>query len=100
MTQAIGSQSTIVPVRSAQHADEKLVSRSQAKRLLDQIEHFKVVTFDFTGVEGVGQAFADEIFRVFKNQHPEIQLLSTNTNQEVSQMISRAESHITTTKSA
>jgi len=83
---------TVVPVRLAQYGDERLVSRSQAKRLLTGIDKFKVVVFDFAGVEAVGQAFADEVFRVFKNQHPEMQLMSLNTSQEVAQMIRRAES--------
>jgi anti-sigma regulatory factor (Ser/Thr protein kinase)/biotin operon repressor len=83
---------TVVPVRLAQYGDEKLVSRSQAKRLLAGVDKFKVVVFDFSGVEAVGQAFADEVFRVFKKQHPEIQLMSLNASQDVVQMIGRAQS--------
>jgi anti-sigma regulatory factor (Ser/Thr protein kinase)/biotin operon repressor len=83
---------TVVPVRLAQYGDETLVSRSQAKRLLARVDKFKVVVFDFSGVEAVGQAFADEVFRVFKNQHPEIDLASLNTNKDVEQMIRRAQS--------
>jgi hypothetical protein len=86
---------TVVPVRLAQYGNEKLVSRSQAKRLLAGVDKFKVVVFDFTGVDAVGQAFADEVFRVFKRQHPEMQLVRLNTNQEVEQMIRRAESNDT-----
>jgi len=82
---------TIVPVHLAQYSDEKLVSRSQAKRLLSRVDKFKVVVFDFTGVETIGQAFADEIFRVFKKQHPEIEIMSLNSNKDVAQMISRTE---------
>jgi STAS-like domain of unknown function (DUF4325) len=83
---------TVVPVRLAQYGDEKLVSRSQAKRLLAGVDKFKVVVFDFSGVEAVGQAFADEVFRVFKKQHSEIQLMSLNAVHDVEQMISRAQS--------
>lgn len=83
---------TVVPVRLAQYGDEKLVSRSQAKRLLAGVDKFKVVIFEFSGVEAVGQAFADEVFRVFKKQHPEIEIMHLNANKEVSQMISRAQS--------
>jgi predicted transcriptional regulator len=85
---------TIVPVQLAQYGDEKLVSRSQAKRLLAGVDKFKVVVFDFSGVEEVGQAFADEVFRVFKKQHPEMDLLRINANQSVDQMIRRAESEL------
>lgn len=83
---------TVVPVRLAQYGNEKLVSRSQAKRLLAGVDKFKVVVFNFAGVDAIGQAFADEVFRVFKRQHPEMQLVRLNTNQEVEQMIRRAES--------
>jgi anti-sigma regulatory factor (Ser/Thr protein kinase) len=82
---------TVVPVRLAQYGDEQLVSRSQAKRLLAGVEKFKVVMFDFSGVEAVGQAFADEVFRVFNNQHPEIEIKGINANSDVMQMIARAQ---------
>lgn len=85
-----GFQKTVVPVVLAQYGDEAVVSRSQAKRLLNRIDKFKVVILDFKGVESVGQAFADEIFRVFANQHPEISLIEVNANQDVKNMISRA----------
>ncbi|HIK17725.1 MAG TPA: STAS-like domain-containing protein [Leptolyngbyaceae cyanobacterium M33_DOE_097] len=83
---------TVVPVRLAQYGDEKLVSRSQAKRLLAGVDKFRVVVFDFAGVDSIGQAFSDEVFRVFKRQHPEMQVMSLNANQDVAQMIRRAES--------
>ena len=83
---------TVVPVRLAQYGDERLVSRSQAKRLLAGVDKFRVVVFDFSGVEAIGQSFADEVFRVFKKQHPEMQIMSLNASKEVAQMISRAES--------
>lgn len=81
---------TIVPVRLAQYGHEKLISRSQAKRLLARIDRFKIVVFDFEGVETIGQAFADEIFRVFSKQHPDVELRYVNVCKEVEQMISRA----------
>jgi len=81
---------TVVPVQLAQYENDYLVSRSQAKRILNRLEKFKVVIFDFESVESIGQAFADEIFRVFANQHPEMELLAINTTPEVGQMIRRA----------
>jgi hypothetical protein len=51
----------------ARYGNESLVSRSQAKRLLARIDRFKIVIFDFEGIEQIGQAFANEVFRVFKN---------------------------------
>ena len=81
---------TVVPVELAQYGNESLMSRSQAKRVLNRIEKFKTVVFDFARVETIGQAFADEIFRVFANSHPEIELLPINANPDVQAMISRA----------
>ncbi|HEX5340723.1 MAG TPA: DUF4325 domain-containing protein [Gammaproteobacteria bacterium] len=83
---------TIVPVKMAQYGDDKLISRSQAKRLLARVELFKIVMFDFKGVEGIGQAFADEIFRVFAKRHPEITVQEFNANTAVKRMISRVKS--------
>lgn len=88
-----GFTKTVVPVRLVQYGDEKLVSRSQAKRLLGRVDKFKTVIFDFDEVESIGQAFADEVFRVFQLQHPEIELIYLKTNKNVEQMISRARSH-------
>lgn len=81
---------TIVPVALAQYKDEGLVSRSQAKRILNRFDRFSTVMLDFKNVPSVGQAFADEIFRVFTNAHPEIELIEVNANTRVSNMIKRA----------
>lgn len=82
---------TVVPVRLAKVGDELLVSRSQAKRLLQRVERFRHVVLDFAGVSGIGQAFADEIFRVFANAHPEVELIAVHAVADVQQMIRRAE---------
>jgi hypothetical protein len=83
-------EKTIVPVRLAQYKD-LLVSRSQAKRVLAGLEKFKIVSFNFEGVESVGQAFADEIFRVFAAAHPGIEVNYTHANAYVRGMIHRAQ---------
>ena len=88
-----GFTKTIVPVELAQHGDNNLVSRSQAKRLLTRVDKFKVVVMDFEGVKSIGQAFADEIFRVFPLANPNIDMQYLNTNKEVTKMILRALSH-------
>lgn len=85
-----GFNKTVVPVRLAQYGNDKLISRSQAKRLLARVELFKIVIFDFKEVPTIGQAFADEIFRVFANSHPNIQLLTLHVNSEVRRMVERA----------
>lgn len=82
---------TIVPMRLARIGDENLISRSQAKRVLQRVDRFRTVVFDFEGVASIGQAFADEIFRVFANAHPEVELIPIHAASEVQQMIRRAE---------
>jgi len=81
---------TVIPVKLAIYGNEKLVSRSQAKRLLIRIEKFQHVIFDFKDVTTIGQAFADEIFRVYANKNAHINLLSVNMNEEVEKMVQRA----------
>lgn len=84
---------TVVPVRLAKMGAESLVSRSQAQRLLARIDRFKTVVLDFDGVETIGQAFADEIFRVFHNAHPDVELIHSKTNEQILGMIRRAQAH-------
>lgn len=81
---------TIVPVKLAQYEGEKLVSRSQAKRLIFRFEKFKTVILDFSGVEEIGQAFSDEVFRVFQKAHPDTRLVPVNITPAVKNMIARA----------
>ncbi len=83
---------TIIPIRLAVHEGEKLVSRSQAKRITFRIERFENVVLDFDGVEEIGQAFADEIFRVFRRNHPGVNLTPINMSPQVEAMVRRAES--------
>lgn len=85
-----GFTKTVVPVNLARYGNENLISRSQAKRLLARIELFKKVLFDFSDVPTIGQAFADEIFRVFSMGHPNIELVPIHANSEVKRMIDRA----------
>ncbi|MEA3494268.1 MAG: DUF4325 domain-containing protein [Candidatus Margulisiibacteriota bacterium] len=66
------------------------ISRSQARRVLSGLEKFKVIVFDFNKVPLVGQAFADEIFRVFHNRHPNIRLETENMNEGVKFMVDRS----------
>ncbi len=76
-----------VPVKLSKYPGEQLVSRSQAKRVLARFDNFTEVILDFKGVEDIGQSFADEIFRVFKNSHPDIDILAVNTSPQVKKMI-------------
>lgn len=67
------------------------ISRSQARRVLLGLDKFRVVIFDFDKVPFVGQAFADEIFRVFHNKYPKIELQTINMNEAVNFMVKRVE---------
>ena len=82
---------TVVPVALARVGDDQLVSRSQAKRLLQRVDRFAMVELDFKGVATIGQAFADEVFRVFAIAHPEIELIAINASPDVQQMVRRVE---------
>lgn len=82
---------THVPLKLVALDDEYLMSRSSAKRVLSRVDRFREVLLDFNGINSVGQAFADEIFRVYAVQHPHIQLIAINANEQVTGMIRRAE---------
>jgi hypothetical protein len=66
------------------------VSRSEAKRLLANLEKFREVELDFRGVESVGQGFADEVFRVFAGRHPEVEIDVRNPAPPVAAMLQHA----------
>ncbi|MBA3946308.1 MAG: DUF4325 domain-containing protein [Herpetosiphonaceae bacterium] len=90
----MGFSKTIIPVALAKYGDENLVSRSQAKRLLTRINRFREVIFDFQNVSTVGQAFADEIFRVFAQDNPDVQLTPIHMNVDVQHMYIRAINYV------
>jgi hypothetical protein len=68
----------------------ELHSRSQAKRLLTNLEKFKKIILDFNQLNYIGQSFADEIFRVWQNKNPQIKIKYQNTVKDVEFMILRA----------
>ena len=55
--------------------------------VLAGLDKFAIVYFNFKDVETIGQSFADEIFRVFANEHLEIQIESIDANAQVEEMI-------------
>lgn len=81
---------TVVPVKLVLYEGERLVSRSQAKRILNRIERFKTVLLDFKDVDFIGQAFADEVFRVFARKNPQIELTPIHLTKSVEQAIQAA----------
>jgi hypothetical protein len=64
------------------------ISRSEAKRLLHGLDKFKEIILDFAGVKTIGQGFADEIFRVFQQAHPDISVKSENLSNTLKPIIS------------
>ena len=58
-----------------------------------RVDKFKIVIFDFADVEEIGQAFADQVYRVFKRHNPDITLATINANKQIQQMITRAETN-------
>jgi DNA-binding transcriptional ArsR family regulator len=68
----------------------EFVSRSQAKRLVRGLEKFREVVLDFEGVDLVGQGFADEVFRVWAQQHPEVLLIPVGMSEPIAFMVERA----------
>lgn len=66
-----------------------LVSRSEAKLLLEGLDRFSEVDIDFLGVDSVGQGFVDEVFRVWPSRHPAVQVRPINMNEAVRFMVER-----------
>jgi len=82
-----GFVKTKIAVKLLERGGSSLVSRSQAKRLVTRLESFKEIVLDFKGIKRIGQAFADEVFRVFKNKHPAIKVHVVNQNKAVERVI-------------
>jgi anti-sigma regulatory factor (Ser/Thr protein kinase) len=68
----------------------RFISRSEARRVLANLEKFRSVVLDFSGVEEIGQGFADEIFRVWKASHPAIKLEAASMSAPVAFLVRRA----------
>lgn len=89
-----GFSKTIVPVKLLQYEGMELVSRSQAKRLITRFDRFEEVILNFDGISIIGQSFADELFRIFKNNYPNVHIQYINANENVEGMIK----HVCNTK--
>ena len=79
---------TEVPVILGKFDSENFMSRSQARRLSRNLEKFHEVCIDFKGIKLIGDSFADEIFRVFQNQHPDLKIDCINTNVQIENLVS------------
>jgi hypothetical protein len=73
------------------HQDVDYVSRSQARRILTGLEKFKTIELDFKDVTTIGQAFADEVFRIWQAQHKDVKFVIKDANENAMIMIKRAQ---------
>lgn len=85
--ESLDMTATLLKVSSLRHESEGIVSRAQAKHLLEKVKGYGPVVLDFEGVDRIGQGFADEVFRVFADSRPEDRLLVTNASEDVTDMI-------------
>lgn len=65
----------------------ELTSRSQAKHVVARFENFEEVELDFGNVDHIGQAFADELVRVWPFAHPSTRVKITNAGEAVTKML-------------
>jgi anti-sigma regulatory factor (Ser/Thr protein kinase) len=63
------------------------ISRSEAKRLLHNLDKFSEIELDMRDVQNLGQGFADEVFRVFAAAHPDIVIRAVNASNAITAMI-------------
>jgi anti-sigma regulatory factor (Ser/Thr protein kinase) len=63
------------------------ISRSEARRLVLNLDKFREIKLDFNKVTQLGQGFADEVFRIFAAKHPQIKIHVVNANPAIQAMI-------------
>ncbi len=85
-----GFSKTNIPLVLLKYEGEQLISRSQAKRLMARIDQFREVILDFKGITSIGQAFADEVFRIYRRDHPGVNVSPVNMAPDVKGMIQRS----------
>ncbi|MBX3318326.1 MAG: DUF4325 domain-containing protein [Nitrospira sp.] len=85
-----GFSKTHIPLVLLKYEGEQLISRSQAKRLMTRVDQFREVILDFKGITSIGQAFADEVFRIYRREHPSVNIYPVNMVPDVQGMIQRS----------
>lgn len=80
---------TIVPLTLFE-TEGRFVSRAEAKRLGTRLERFREAVIDFEGIDEVGLAFVDELFRVWASQHPGTRLVPIEMSPAVERVVRRA----------
>lgn len=76
-----GFTKTRIPMRNI--FDNAPVSRSQAKRVCNRLDKFSEVILDFEGLEWMGQAFAHQLFVVYKTKNQKTVLTPINMSENV-----------------
>jgi len=89
--QGYSIERTTLPLRLIVNEDTGLESRAQARRVAARLTEFKQAELDFTGIEHIGQGFADELFRVFGRNQTAVQLVVKNAGPRVNAMIELAQ---------
>ena len=84
---SLGFERTVVPLRLMAGELHTLASRAQARRVGAGLERFRRAEIDFTGIAEVGHGFADELFRVYQNAHPELQLVPLHMSPPVRELV-------------
>ena len=68
-------------------SQKSYMSRSEGKRLVTGLEKFREVVFDFKGVASIGQAFCDEVFRIYPMNNKNIAISVEHANPVIMQML-------------
>lgn len=78
---------TVVPLRLMTSPQVGLESRAQARRVIERLELFRRAELDFAGIDTIGHAFADELFRVMARALPALELVPTHASAQVAALI-------------
>jgi len=82
-----GFDRTVVPLKLITAPQSGLESRALARRVAARLPQFKRIELDFDGLADVGHGFADELFRVFGTQHPQLTMVPTNMSPRVAALV-------------
>jgi anti-sigma regulatory factor (Ser/Thr protein kinase) len=66
---------------------QALASRADAKRVVSRLSGFRRAEIDFEGITDIGHGFADELFRVFRREHPGVELMPVRMHPQVAAML-------------
>lgn len=85
--QGYGLDRTEVSLRLLTGPNTWLESRAQARRVAARLDSFRHARLDFSGIDEIGPAFADELFRVYARAHPGVELVPAAASPRVAAMI-------------